>query len=343
MSKDIVIQEGGKGYPFGPVKCLMVEGENGEFYPWYPEAERALDSLSVTQNGIYRASDRGVYGWNRVSVNVAQSDRVTGKDPETGEEKTVTVDPQTGELVETVVPTEIRVTTLPTKMDYTDGETIDYSGIVVHAYSSTGQDMGAVPFGELVFPITTAHSESGQDYATSDLDTGAFSQPIPINGSASFSSETGGATWGYHWHDEYIVKSGTAMIIKQNNSSGLHFVIASASRNGGYTIKETKTAKDASGEQTINYEEHSLEGANTYTYNGKTVYWVTGGASGFNHLNPEPLVNGYGDNSHHAQAAWTAVYGTITGNDQSLPVQWQDPDSGAILETSFNITVTGGE
>lgn len=156
MSANTTIQEGGKSYPFGPVKCLMVEGDNGEFYPWYPEADRALDSLSVTQNGIYRASDRGVYGWNRVSVNVAQSDRVTGKDPETGEEKTVTVDPQTGELVETIVPTEIRVTTLPTKTEYTNGEIIDYSGIVVHAYSSTGQDMGAVPFGELVFPVTTA-------------------------------------------------------------------------------------------------------------------------------------------------------------------------------------------
>lgn len=155
MSANTTIQEGGKDYPFGPVKCLMVEGDNGEFYPWYPEADRALDSLSVDKNGIYRASERGVYGWNRVSVNVAQADRVTGRDPDTGEEKTVTVDPETGELVETVVPVEIRIETPPTFTGpYGDGAYIDFTGLTVAAYGANGDKMLDVPFNELIFPVT---------------------------------------------------------------------------------------------------------------------------------------------------------------------------------------------
>lgn len=343
MSASTSITEGGKARPFGPVVALMVEGDDGNYYPWYPEADRALDSLSVTKNGVYQAKKTGVYGWRSVSVNVPTNEGVAGRDPDTGEEVYVHPDPG-GELVKDVLPTEIRVTTPPTKTEYTDGETIDYSGIVVHAYSSTGTDLGAVPFNELVFPVTTADIDevTGGSREYSGLNTGGFTQPIPISSAASYWTITGGVTWGYYWHHEFT-STGAAMIIMQNDSSKLRFLVASDNSSDGFVRKITSTLEDGSGERTISVDEYTLAGAMTYTYDGKTVYWKLGGNSDTYHLNPTPFVDQYDDDTYRAQAAWVAVYGNVTPEGQSIPVQWPRPGDGAILETSFNITVTGGD
>lgn len=325
MSANASISEGGKGYPFGSVKCLMVEGDNGEFYPWYPEADRQLDSLSVDKNGIYQASKYGVYGWNHVSVNVAQSDRVTGRDPETGEEKTVTVDPQTGELVETVVPVEIRVTTLPTKTEYTEGETIDYSGIVVHAYSSTGEDMGAVPFGELVFPTSKAGEGWEDEWADGrglnalqiaytqhwDLDWRGQDYPVYVSQILGVDPDDGAPAM--------LCGGGPARL----------FVTRYNGRNYA-----ARLAGDGGFGYTCYYPERE-----TYKYDG-------GGATGYQTTLNQFTLAVWEDIITELPVSTvdpTAVDPANLHATQSLPVQWQDPDSRAVLETSFNITVTGGE
>lgn len=326
MSANTSIKEGGKGRSFGPVTCLMVQGDNGTYYPWYPESDRQLDSLSVDKNGIYQASKYGVYGWDRVSVNVAQSDRVTGKDPETGEEKTVTVDPETGELVETVVPVEIRITTLPTKTEYANGETIDYSGIVVHAYSSTGQDMGEVPFSALVFPVTTAQGgnewSDGQGLNAMML----YYTPKPwIDWAGRESVKYVAQVLGTYNNEEASYGSegdpATALITRYaNNNYGV--LVNGTSAGGGLYAKKEKS-------------ETSLEQG-----------WRGVGSAG-----------GLSSKTEFTGMAWSEFLTSVPVSSvdpttvdpsnlhatQSLPVQWQDPDSGAVLETSFNITVTGGE
>jgi len=345
MSANTSISEGGKGYPFGPVKCLMVEGDNGEFCPWYSEADRALDSLSVTQNGIYRASDRGVYGWNRVSVNV-QADSVTGRDPETGEEKTVTVNPQTGELVEAVVPTEIRVTTLPTKTDYTNGETIDYSGIIVHAYSSTGQDMGEAPFNELVFPVTTAQIgdrwSDGQGLNAMKIeynphlsirertDTGEKidERLVYVHGSALGTTAYEGVRRPASFGAPYNIPnaSGTLFVTRYNGSSYFSkisgegrvevyvFLDGFVSRSSLYDIKWTGWFIS----DLTEYE--AVEGE--FTRGPYETYLTDILESTVNPKRVDP-------SSLHAV--------------QNLPVRWPRPGVGAILETSFDINVTGGD
>ena len=70
MSANTSILEGGNARSFGPVTCLMVQGDDGKYYPWYPEADRQLESLSVDKNGIYQASKYGVYGWRSVNAYV---------------------------------------------------------------------------------------------------------------------------------------------------------------------------------------------------------------------------------------------------------------------------------
>lgn len=60
----------------------------------------------------------------------------------------------------------IRVVTPPAKTLYSEGDTIDFTGIVVKAYEKdgsyvTGYADGVIPFSELRFPVTVAHYEEG--------------------------------------------------------------------------------------------------------------------------------------------------------------------------------------
>lgn len=346
MSANTTIQEGGKGYPFGPVKCLMVEGDDGKYYPWFPEADRQLDSLSVDKNGIYQASKYGVYGWSRANVNVPQTDSVTGRDPQTGQEVTVTADPETGELVETVVPVEIRVTTLPTKTDYTDGETIDYSGIVVHAYSSTGQDMGAVPFNELVFPIEKAifdeeKYKEGSYYASSDLNIWPFDQPIGFT---------------------------TGNIAKYKSSSGTVYTVLNVSASCKivcffYHRETTQWGEEHYPGYVLFASDNEFTGTKTnpsgrlnvqrWTHNGKTVYFTSESVGMYTRagdtVDYEPRTNAelqekaVFSSVESQRVAWTILHGDITyepgGAKQTIPIYWQRPCDGAVLQAAFDIIV----
>lgn len=72
------------------------------------------------------------------------------------------------EILDTLgYPTHIRIFQEPTKLNYINGETLDYSGIVVKAYRQDGelfrnQDYpdGIIQFSELLFPIQTATAGS---------------------------------------------------------------------------------------------------------------------------------------------------------------------------------------
>lgn len=72
------------------------------------------------------------------------------------------------------VPASISVTTPPTKLEYDDGETIDFSGIEVTAYDQLGTSLGIVPSNELEFPVTVARKPSdsggGSDSGSSSGD-----------------------------------------------------------------------------------------------------------------------------------------------------------------------------
>lgn len=341
MSANTSIKEGGTPFPFGPVKALLVEGSDGKYDPWVPESERQLGYKSIDKNGIYRASDDGVYGWGSVSVSVSQATSVTGRDPDTGEEVVVRPDPETGDIVKTVVPVEIRVTTPPTKVTYVDGEAIDYSGIVVHAYSATGQDMGAVTSSDLVFPVSTAYNESGQSYATSDLDTGNFTQPIPLTGVIINAYSYTAGVGPIRDSNTFTPVGGAALVVMSNKIGATNILFASAN-NGEALTRMRDSIKINTGEQQKTI--HTFSTTNSYTRDDKTVYY---GSHSFNwnaghdHV-INPTINSYGGSNRQAEAAWTAIYGTIIGENQSLPVQWSRTGDGAVLETAFDITVTGG-
>lgn len=161
--KNPTILEGGIARIFGNIKALFTRQLNSdEKIKWVPESDRQLTTKYITQNGIYRASDDGYYAYSSVTVSVPTDSGASGTGDD-GEQHYVAPDPETGELVDTVMPSSIAITTQPTKTSYRSGETIDFSGIVVTAYLASGEIWedgnhpgGIVPAGELVFPITTA-------------------------------------------------------------------------------------------------------------------------------------------------------------------------------------------
>lgn len=324
MSVNASIKEGGQSRSFTPVKLLMVRGEDGNFYPWFPESDRRLETLNANKNGTYKASDHGVYGWSTVFVNVAESDHITGKDPETGEEKTVTVDPETGELVETVVPVEIRITTLPTKTEYTHGEAIDYSGIVVHAYSATGQDMGAVPFNELVFPETTADVQKTDEWTDGQ---GLNAMMLYYTPHPNVIGDTEGIVY-------------CSKVIGTYNGNQ-----AAYGGTGPATILVTRYFTQNYAMSVAGSKEANLYANIPDDGSGMFYGWIgQGGSSQTLEENRFKRIDfgEYLTDIPVSTVAPTTVDPANLHATQSIPVQWQRPGDGAILETSFDITVTGG-
>ena len=158
MSKTPVINKNDGTSWADAVPKLRTDELGASTTDWVQEDDTKAASLKVTANGTYAAASAGKYGYDYVTVSV-KGGSATGIGPD-GNEHTVTPDPETGKLIDEVIPSSIVVTTPPTKLIYTDGETIDFSGAVVKAYLKTGGEYGTVPNGEITLNPTTAAIDS---------------------------------------------------------------------------------------------------------------------------------------------------------------------------------------
>lgn len=316
MSKNIVIQEGGlaKQLTADKLKTNLVGGGT---CLWVPEDGTRLGTKHITENGTYKAIDDGLYGFSEVTVSGIGS--VTGKDPDgSGDEATATVDPETGEITITKLPSRIEVTTPPTNPYgiYQDGQTITTEGMVVKAYLESGAEYGTVPIGEITIEPTTAVYDSATDQggtAVSDIEAIESYMPIPISSSVYVYDADG--------------------ILKRTELAPPGGAITAYQMRDGDRV----TFIYASGEPYHNYS--------SYTRDGKTVYYaslvyINGGYN----VNPctlgiVPQTDGY-----FALLAWTMIYGTITraGSHQTINVSWPRPGDGKVLETTFEILVAPG-
>ena len=323
MGKNISIQEGdiGKQLTVDKLKTNLVGGGS---CLWVPEDGINLGTKSISENGTFRASDDGYFGYSEVTVSGVGT--ATGRDPNTGEEKRVSVDPETGDLEETIIPESIRITTLPTKVNYTNGERINYSGIVVHAYSSAGRDLGVVPFNELVFPVTTALA-SGDEW-TDGQGLNAmmlYLTPKPSvdwRGITSmvYVSQTIG---GFSGNDAAYGNDDSPGTLLATRYDGANYIFW---KTGGYELNMYSYWPDEDGD-------------------GKTWGWMAAGST-------TPTVS----RDRFVRAPFSEHLSELTESTvdpttvdpsalhatQTIPVQWPSADAGTTLETSFTINVTGG-
>ena len=333
MSKQAIIGINGGLVPFSEtVDKLRTPGIGGSDITWVPEDQTRCEALHVTANGTYAAASAGKYGYNYVTVSVA-GDSVTGKDGD-GDEATATPDPETGIIEYNKIPSRIEITTQPTKLTYNEGQAIDFTGAVVKAYFETGGEWGVVQNGEITLNPTVAIG-NGQYEATSDLDTGAFTQPIPISGSVTYAyTNSNNIRFSY----SYTPMNSGVLVVMINKTGTTKVLYASPSSQPALLV--TQTIITSQGEERKTFTQHTPN--HVYTASNKTVHygWLqTSWPEGTNHvINPE--IDSYGSNDTTGATAWTVVYGNITAESDPITVNWPRPGDGAILETSFNITVT---
>lgn len=144
------IKEGGKPRNFSAA-MLKTNLQGGGTCLWVPRMDVGLKNKYISKSGTYTAKADDCYGFDQVTVSGVDVEITQDEDGDDVERTT-----DGGEITETKLPSYIRVTVLPSKLDYTVGETIDYTGLVVHAYTKSGIDMGVVPFNELILPAEKA-------------------------------------------------------------------------------------------------------------------------------------------------------------------------------------------
>jgi hypothetical protein len=257
-----------------------------------------------------------------------KKEKITGIDPVSGNEMAVGLD-NFGRLTEEIVPTSISVITPPSKLIYKDGESIQFGGLVVQAYTADGNvwtdnnhPNGIIPMGELFFPVTVATWSGDND--------GIHSNSQGLN----VLQVTFGASW-YHqgWGNFYL---GPVLGTYPEQPYWGH---------GG----PLNIASDNQGTVYI-----TLYNGQVYTYGIGSSGGLAGCVVGVNHA----WFTGYGANYWmHNDLITPGTYMSIPNSgvdptkadlefddvQMSVPVQWFRPGDGQMLETSFEITVTKGE
>lgn len=363
MSKNITIQEGGVDYQFTAAK-LKTNMVGGGTCLWVLEDEVALGAKSVTENGTYKASNDGKYGYSQVTVNVSGGQgsvnpdgtpnvnpvnpndpdskvnpggpgtSVVGTDPVTGNDYIIGVD-EDGQLVTTPVPSVIEITELPDKTDYTSGDPVDSSGLVAVLKNNDGtiftnEDYpdGTIPISELLLPTTNVNvDETTESGMTSELETN-IPQPIHVIPAGTYIFQTGEEPDITYFYFKY---PGIACGSK-DNIAGFGIILISPADLGDYHLYALLS----------NGDEVKLGGGIharlAKTYDGKDAFAFGGGGAistvGTVLVDPYPVVP-------DENSIWTALYGQDSGGKQTLPVQWKSPYDGRTLETSYEVTVDG--
>lgn len=323
MSEAIKIKEGGVDRSQNQIYKLKTNTVGGGVCYWVPETERQTDDKRITANGTYTAEDEGLYGYDEIDVSVPNTGKMSGTGAD-GNDYSITVD-DNGYIVETKIPSYIQIETLPSTLQYTEGGTIDYSGIVVGAYDADGNKMQTIPFEELIFPTTTAHGESGGG-KTSDL----ISETLVVGDDEAVR----------HWPDAtyktVYTAPGTKTTVYVTQTQT--YVVLAAENDGVVMTSKDVVIKDGT-ERNI----HKKTLNSQYGHNGKTVFYAYTLTSGtlLDLEMTHPFSGTLSDASQlEEKVAWTMVYGTDdTSLTQRLPVQWARTDDLKILDDYFEISV----
>jgi hypothetical protein len=355
MSKNVVIQEGGQGKQL-TVDKLKTNLASGGTQLWVPEDTVEQTTKNITENGTYKASDDGYYGYSEVTVNVpggaggppgGAGSSIVGKDGD-GDDAIVTVDPETGELEEEKLPNHIHVVTPPynPRGIYADGETIDVgpdSGFDVRAlladgspYEAPGYPMGDIPLSELtVEPLTAEYDPSKeQGTGTSEYEGTEVNYNSRTTVTIKGSYEQGGQT--VQIQEEYAVTSHSGPIY----AFGTRYITDTSNGIGGYLCSPNPFTATMNGNIAI---------VSSFKYDDKTVY--TAGRNAYqDSFNPEvdaPQNTVYPNSTELIDTvdfkAWVICYGEQqqhqAGAAQEINVSWPRPGDGAILSTTFDIRV----
>lgn len=322
MSEAIKILEGGVDRSQNQIFKLKTDTVGGGVCYWIPETELATDDKSITANGTYTAEQDGLYGYSELHVSVPASGGVSGKDNPGGgtdwNNYEVDVDDD-GYIVETEIPAAISVTIPPTKLEYYDGDTIDYTGMVVTLLRGNGEVFtdskypdGIIPSNEIILTEHVAHTEgSGRtNYFVCDTS----------NTSIDF-EETEEYIYSYRVSYRSEVR---AVIVNDSYFFVAHDTLEGTQAHVGRTRKDEHRGVSATGTFHLIADEYACA-------------IVTG-------LTDEvTVIPRYETSADPVQTALYYTWGAGATTTQSIPVQWASPYNAETLGDSFEISVSSVE
>lgn len=354
MSEAIKIKEGGVDRSQNQINKLKTDTVGGGVCFWVPETERQTDDKRITENGTYKAEDEGLYGYDEITVSVPHTGSMSGKG-EDGNNYSVTVD-DGGYIEETKIPSAIQITTPPPRVSYNDGDTIDYSGIVVTLYDGNGNVFtdsiypdGIVPFSELSFPVSKAQYEGGG--VSSDLDTSPVPQPIQVvDGAFSTHGHYTSSGKNYVFSYEYTPLSGviSRMIFwKVTDTDTLIRTLWASDTHGKIGTMHYRRWRD---DELIDEVYYDIGTERPIQIHSKTAYSFDGAntiVGTIPYMDDFPYTMYTIPNTSHNDdnISWTMVYGTGGGGTgvQTLPVNWLSPYNADTYTDTFDIVVHDNE
>lgn len=329
MSKSIAIQEGGVGRQM-TVDKLKTSLVGGGTCLWVPEDEVTLGRKTIVENGTFLASDDGLYGYARVTVRGVGKAMGIDRDGDEASAKTTS----DGKLVVQKLPSRIAVETLPLLTVYSDGELINFRGMVVRAYLRTGgvwtdlnHPNGVIPLSELILPVTQAemanvHSDLWRDGEGINALMLTFTQRWYLDWKGREKAVYCSIPMGSHngLPAMFGCSEGPTQFLITEYDGGIYIMGSTADRHlNGYTY-------DASAERS-NYilfcSTSGTTGTGEVKHLGHLYDWPTGipvstvKPDGTPELSP---VNAF----------------------QTVPVKWERPEDDKLLETEIEITVVEG-
>ena len=322
MSKAITIQQKGVAQNI-TVDKLQVHKAGGTAY-WVPEDTVELHALTATANGEYSAASAGKYGYGYASVSVPGSS-VTGTGSD-GNQHVITTD-GSGAIVDTKVPSEIRIITPPDYVGpYGDGAYISFEGLTVEAFYADGTSAGVIDPQDLSFPVTVARYDPEADPLVYGMSSDLLPDSVPCSVSITETSE----------HDTEYIYSVLAAAGEHGNAAAWGGTDHSYYKVDMIFAASGQSSKYTDGQNNFDIGQFSAE------HDGKTVYYTP-----HSFLSAKDAIPNLGYIPQQAdewKIAWTIVYGSLTGTSGGvqIPVQYSRPGDGLVLEDSFGISVVPG-
>jgi hypothetical protein len=283
---------------------------------WDPETIEDFETDPEAFDDVFNNEDE----WKDINKPIDtkfKDDKISGIDPISGNPMEVGLD-ENGFLTEKTLPSAIKIEVPPTKTEYSEGDTIDFTGIKVFLLDANGEHFtseeyptGEIPFEELMFPVTIVEGSGEEGTIRTDgeginvIELHGFIEEDPNNPDRIWVSY--GTIGGKH-------------IITTNPVIG---AILYFTRYGASIYSATN--KDNLGTLSIRYDGGSMATVAPSSLNNlvrtyaatEQFSFVPESTSDPENINPESLPS-------------------ESGTD--IPVQWIRSD-GEILEDNFSITI----
>lgn len=321
------IKEGGKSRNFS-AKMLKTNLQVGGTCLWIPKMDVVLKNKYISKSGVYTAKADDCFGFDQVTVSGVDVEIIQDDDGDDVERTT-----DGGEVTETKLPSFIRVTVLPIKIDYNMGEAIDYTGLIVHAYTKSGIDLGTVPFNELILPAKKAGDGESDLYTDGD----GINAKMLYYRPAHFH-------YGSQPDVDYTVYVHTPAMGEYTHAYG--------------TVPATLGSSFAPGRVMVTMFDGELYAAGIGAQVNLGIFGYLQGISEWGEVYgwfqvvatsayaQKDAFGGYGKYDLFKDAIPVSTkypYGinpsTLHSTGEAIPVQWHRPGDGQLLETSFNIYI----